>query len=229
MKIGGLQKLSLSDYPGEVCATVFTRGCNFRCGYCHNPELVDPFQYSALIPESEVLSFLEQRRGRLDAVTVSGGEPTLQKDLEAFLKKVKLMGYRVKVDTNGTHPERLAALIDRQLADYIAMDVKGPLDRYRVIAGVDADPSRIEKSVRLIIGSGVAHEFRTTLVRSQLQPEEVLSLAGLLKDARLWMLQTFVAAKTLEKAFLAESSYTTEELTALARELKRSGLAAAVR
>ena len=110
MKIGGLQRVSLNDYPGKICATVFTQGCNFRCPYCHNPELVDPGRYGPVLPEEDVLSFLDKRRGKLEAVTVTGGEPTLQKDLEKFLGELKNMGYLVKVDTNGSNPDTLSTL-----------------------------------------------------------------------------------------------------------------------
>src|SRR5512137_1755764 len=118
MTIGGLQKLSLSDFPGKVSAIVFTRGCNFRCPYCHNPELVDPCQYGPEIPEAEVWAFLEKRRNKLEALIVTGGEPTLQKDLSLFLKRAKEMGYLTKVDTNGSHPDVLERLIHGKLIDY---------------------------------------------------------------------------------------------------------------
>ncbi|HRR41920.1 MAG TPA: anaerobic ribonucleoside-triphosphate reductase activating protein, partial [Syntrophales bacterium] len=133
MNIGALQKFSLIEYPGKICAIVFTQGCNFRCPYCHNRELVDPEAYGPTITESDVFSFLEKRKKKLDAVTVTGGEPTLQPDIFSFLEKLKTMGYLTKVDSNGSHPEVLKKLIDSRLVDYIALDVKAPLARYREI------------------------------------------------------------------------------------------------
>ena len=231
MKIGGLQRVSLNDYPGKICATVFTQGCNFRCPYCHNPELVDPGRYGPVIPEEEVLSFLDKRRGKLEAVTVTGGEPTLQQDLEKFLGELKNMGYLVKVDTNGSNPDILSTLIDRQLVDYIAMDIKGPLKKYGQIAALKADVSRIGRSIQLITTSGIGHEFRTTVVRSQLAPEDLVSMAKMIEraGARLYVLQPFVARKTLDSAFLSETSYETEEFSTLRDVLGKNGLSVIVR
>lgn len=229
MNIGGLQRVSLNDYPGKICATVFTQGCNFRCPYCHNPELVDPGQYGPVIPEEEVLSFLDKRRGKLEAVTVTGGEPTLQKDLEKFLGELKNMGYLVKVDTNGSNPDTLSTLIDKQLVDYIAMDIKGPLKRYGQIVSVKVDASRIRRSIQLITTSGVEHEFRTTVVRSQLDLDDLVSMAKLIKRARLYVLQSFVAKKTLDGAFLSETSYAPDELSTIRENLEKKGFRVVVR
>jgi pyruvate formate lyase activating enzyme len=229
MKIGGLQRVSLNDYPGKICATVFTQGCNFRCPYCHNPELVDPSQYGHVLPEEDVLSFLDKRRGKLEAVTVTGGEPTLQKELEPFLVEVKAMGYLVKVDTNGSNPDTLSILIDRQLVDYIAMDIKGPLRKYGQVAAAKVDVSRIRKSVQLIMVSGIEHEFRTTVVRSQLGLEDLMSMAKIIKRTRLYVLQPFVAGKTLDSSFLSETSYSSEELSTLRDGLEKKGIPVIVR
>ena len=159
MKIGGLQRISLIDYPGKICAIVFTQGCNFRCPYCHNPELVDPRQYGPAVKEEDVLSFLEKRKGKLEAVAVTGGEPMIQKNLDRFLEKVKGMGYLIKVDTNGSKPEVLEKVIRRRLVDYLAMDIKGPLERYAQIASVKVDTSKISRSIELITSSEIDHEF----------------------------------------------------------------------
>lgn len=229
VKIGGLQRISLSDYPGRICATVFTQGCNFRCPYCHNPELVDPDRYGPLLPEKEVLSFLDKRRGRLEAVTVTGGEPTLQKGLGRFLAAVKEMGYLVKLDTNGSDPEALSALIEERRIDYIAMDVKGPLERYDGIASVKVDGSRIDQSIGLIIDSGIEHEFRTTVVRSQLALEDFLPIAERIRRGRLYVLQPFVGKRTLDDTFLSEASYTPAELSSIRDILERKGVRVVVR
>jgi pyruvate formate lyase activating enzyme len=219
MKIGGLQKFSLIDYPGRISAIVFTQGCNFRCPYCHNPELVDPVQYGPVLPEEEVISFLEKRRGKLDAVTMTGGEPTLQPDLDRFLQEIKKMGYLIKLDTNGSMPDTLERLIHAGLVDYLAMDVKGPLKKYGQIAGTEVQTRKIRKSIALIANSGIDHEFRTTVVRSQLDNEDLIAIAGLLKNGRLHVLQTFVPVKTLCPEFLAETSYSPEEFSAVQKYL----------
>jgi pyruvate formate lyase activating enzyme len=219
MKIGGVQKFSLIDYPGRICAIVFTQGCNFHCPYCHNPELVDPAQYGPLLSEEEVISFLAKRRGKLDAVTLSGGEPTLQPDLERFLGEIKGMGYLAKIDTNGSMPDVLERLIRDCLVDYLAMDLKGPLEKYGQITGTDVQIDNIRKSIDLITGSGVDHEFRTTVVRSQLDSEDLSAMSRLLTKAKLYVLQNFVPVKTLDKTFLAESSFSPEEFSAVQKNL----------
>ena len=229
MRIGGLQKVTLIDYPGNVGATVFTQGCNFRCPYCHNPELVDPGQYGPLIPEEEVLSFLDKRRGKLDAVTVTGGEPTIQKDLDRFLGALKGMGYLVKVDTNGSNPDVLEILINRSLVDYLAMDIKGPLKKYGVIASVKVDTSRIRRSIELITSSGIEHEFRTTVVRSQLAPQDLRSVAKLIAKARLYVLQPFVPTKTLDGSFLSAISYSPPELSTIRKNLEKDLISVVIR
>jgi pyruvate formate lyase activating enzyme len=229
MEIGGLQRVSLNDYPGKICATVFTQGCNFRCAYCHNPELVDPDRYGLLLPEKEVLSFLSKRRGKLEAVTVTGGEPTLQKDLARFLGELKAMSYLVKLDTNGSNPDTLSALINQRLVDYIAMDFKGPFEKYRQISSAEVDVSRIRRSIQLMATSCIAYEFRTTVVRSQLGFEDFVSMVKEIRQARLYVLQPFVAHKTLDSAFLSETSYTPEEFSILQEVLEKKGIPVVIR
>lgn len=221
MKIGGLQKLSLSDYPGKITAIVFTQGCNFRCPYCHNPELVDPQRFGPLIPEAEVLDFLDRRRGKLEAVTVTGGEPLLQETLLPFLRRLKGMGYLVKIDTNGSCPGPLAELLRDRLADYVAMDLKGPLGKYGNLVTATVDPARIRESIALLRKAGIAHEFRTTVVRSQLTFADLLAAAQLIAGAPLYVLQTFVASKLLDERFRTETAYRAEELSPLRGELEK--------
>jgi pyruvate formate lyase activating enzyme len=221
MIIGGLQKMSLIDYPGRIGATVFTQGCNFRCPYCHNPELVDPEQYGPETPEEEVWAFLEKRRNKLEAVIVTGGEPTLQKDLDCFLKRAKEMGYLTKVDTNGSKPEVLERLIRRNLVDYLAMDIKGPIEKYGAIAAAKVDTDRVSKSIDLILTSGIDHEFRTTVIRSQLSHADLLSIAKGIKNARLYALQAFRGRKILDGALLSETSYSPEEFASLRESLEK--------
>lgn len=219
MKIGGFQKLSLIDYPSRISAVVFTQGCNFRCDYCHNPELVDPSQYQNLISEKEILTFLKKRKGDLDAVVITGGEPLLQIDLEDFLKKIKVLGYLIKLDTNGSFPEKLRKIIKEKLVDYIAMDIKGPLDKYQKISNSKIEQNKIEESIKLIMDSGIDYEFRTTIVRSQLSGNDFTKIGEMIKGAKLYALQKFVPSKTLNPAFIKEVSYSDEELEKIKKKM----------
>jgi pyruvate formate lyase activating enzyme len=219
MNIGGFQKVSLIDYPEKISAVVFTRGCNFRCPYCHNPELVDPERFDGLVMESDVLSFLEKRKGRLDAVVITGGEPALQAGLVPFAVRLRAMGYRIKLDTNGSFPDVLEDMLRRELLDYVAMDIKAPLERYPEVTRVQTDPRQIRRSISLILGSSVDHEFRTTAVRSLLAPEEIEEIGGLVRGARRFVLQTFVPTKTLDRGYLSEASYTDVDMAALVEKL----------
>jgi pyruvate formate lyase activating enzyme len=228
MKIGGLQKFSLIDFPGRISAIVFTQGCNFRCSYCHNPELVDPDQYGPILPEAEVISFLEKRRGRLDAVTLTGGEPTLQPDIDLFLREIKGMGYLTKVDTNGSNPDLIEKLIRDRLVDYLAMDVKGPLRMYERIANVKVDTVKIRRSIDLIAASGMEHEFRTTVVRSQMDRADLVETAEMLNRG-VYFLQPFVPAKCLDRRFLTETSYSPEEFSEIRKQLESRHLRVIVR
>jgi pyruvate formate lyase activating enzyme len=214
MKIGGLQRCSLIDYPGKIGAVVFTQGCNFRCPYCHNPELVDPALFCPSLTD-EVIPFLEKRRGLLDAVTITGGEPTLQPDLESFLRKIRRLGYLIKLDTNGSMPDVLWRLIGEGLVDYLAMDVKGPFDRYDEITAAAVDTKKIGRSVAIIAESGIEHEFRTTVVRSLLTQADLAKVAGLFVQGGVYVLQPFVATKVLNGAFLSEATYSPEEFSAI--------------
>jgi len=163
MKFYGLQKVSLVDYPGYICATLFTGGCNMDCPYCHNPELIRPSKNAQIIDETEVIDFLRTRIGKLDAVCVTGGEPTLHKDLLAFFKKIKQLGFLVKLDTNGTNPAFLERVFDQQLVDYVAMDIKIQPSEYSLM-GWTGSQSVLLESIQHILNSGVDHEFRTTVV-----------------------------------------------------------------
>ncbi len=229
MDIGGLQKVSLIDYPDEICAVIFTRGCDFRCGYCYNAELVLPERYAELIPEQEVLDFLRTRCGILDAVTITGGEPTLQADLPEFMRQVKNLGFLVKLDTNGVNPEALKQIIDRRLVDYIAMDVKAPLEKYREVINRDVDTRNIAASIALVMGSGVSYEFRTTVVKSQLDEKDILAIGKLIKGARRYVLQKFLPDKVLDPSFLQRSAYEEEYMWRMCAALKDDVLECGVR
>jgi pyruvate formate lyase activating enzyme len=241
MKIGGLVKFSLSDYPGKASAVIFTRGCNFRCPYCHNPELVLPVstlqselkKYVNEIPQSEIFDFFGSRRDQLDAVVVTGGEPTMHDDLPEFLKKIKNLSadesgkFLIKLDTNGTNPKMLENLINQKLVDYIAMDIKAPLDSnsYEKIIGnskvsrLNLDMSKIKKSADIIINSGLPHEFRTTIVKSLTSLSGLREIAKQIKGAQNYFLQKFVATKLNDPNLASETSYSDSELQKLASEL----------
>jgi len=220
MTIGGLVKFSLIDYPGKSCAVIFTRGCNFRCPFCHNPELVLPEKYSPEIPVSEVLDFLKSREGKLDAVTITGGEPTMHSDLPDFIKKLKDMSFFVKLDSNGSNPEMLKNLIEQKLVDYIAMDVKSTFENYEKAAGVPVDIDKIKKSINLIKNSGLSHEFRTTVVRSIVSLDDLKKIAENVRGAQNYFLQKFIfAGKLNDENFKEEISYSDEELQKIIDEI----------
>ena len=178
MRIGGLIKFTLIDYPGRVAAVVFTQGCNFRCRYCHNPELVYPHLLQEPMPEEEVLAFLRRRQGALEGVVVTGGEPTLQPDLIRFLEDVKALGYKIKLDTNGSKPEVIQEAIDKKLVDYIAMDLKAPLEKYSLITGVEFEPTTLQQSMRIITESGLPYEFRTTYDKEVLTDNDISAISA---------------------------------------------------
>ncbi len=219
MNIGALQKFSLIEYPGRICAILFTQGCNFRCPYCYNRDLVEPDLFKPPLDENEIFAFLEKRRGKLDAVTITGGEPTIQPDLVPFIGRLREMNYLVKVDSNGSRPDVLSLLIQSRLVDYIAMDIKGPLEKYRDITRSKVDPKMIQESIRLIMNSGVDYEFRTTVVKSLLSRDDLLKVAQLIQGARRYALQSFISLTPLEPEFAKETSYSDEDLRLLLDEI----------
>jgi pyruvate formate lyase activating enzyme len=220
MKIGGLQRVSLIDYPGLICATIFLQRCNFKCSYCHNPELVDTRLFQPCIKENEVLDFLNMRGGKLDAVTITGGEPTIQDDLAPFIKKIKKMKFAVKLDTNGSQPQVIKTLLDEKLLDFIAMDIKAPLEKYKSVVKVPVNSDLIKESIRLILKAKIQHEFRTTIVESQLEEKDIQQIAKLIFGANIYALQKFVPAKTLDKKLLKDKSYPDEKFQKIKKHLE---------
>jgi len=207
MKIGGLNKFSLSDYPGHVATVVFTQGCNFRCRFCHNGSLIPSnVPDSSLIPQEKVFEFLRDRSSQLDGVVITGGEPTIQPDLPEFIHRIKAMDILVKLDTNGSRPEVLHRLLEEKLVDYIAMDIKAPLDIYDRLTGVQTPISRIKESIELIDRSGIAHEFRTTVLKSLLSPQDLLSIRKLIPPASTHHLQKFRPEHALDPALQAHNN-----------------------
>jgi len=199
MVIGGLQKLTLIDYPGKVAATVFTAGCNFFCDFCHNPDLVllKKTESFPFMSQEQFFWWLEKKMGLLDGVCITGGEPTIHSDLPEFIKEIKSLGFLVKLDTNGTNPEMLENLINAGLVDYIAMDIKAPLEKYHKFSNIKLDLEKIKKSVELIKQSK-AHEFRTTLIPLFHQAKDILDIAKWISGAKKYALQQFRPDVTLD-------------------------------
>ena len=211
----------MNEYPGKISAIAFTQGCNFRCPYCHNPELVDPHLYKECLSEEIVLSFLEKRKGKLDALTITGGEPTIQHDLMDFIKCVRKIGYSIKLDTNGSCPEVLEQLIRGRAVDYIAMDVKGPFHKYKAVTKSKIDENEIRQSIEMIMKSDVPYEFRTTIPKKLLQEDDLLEMGRVLKNTSCYILQQFIPARTLDKQFLKHEAYSQEEMEHLRDKLKK--------
>lgn len=191
MKLGGLQKMTLLDFPGRVACTVFTVGCNFRCPFCHNSSLV----LSPEVPElsrDDFFAFLQKRQGLLEGVAITGGEPLLHPDMPELLAQIRDLGYAVKLDTNGAFPERLRAILEAGLADYVAMDIKNSREKYEKTAGVSGILPRVEESAALLMGGGTPFEFRTTLVDELHEPEDFAAIGQWIAGTERYFIQGFV-------------------------------------
>ena len=188
MRIAGVVKSSFVDYPGMIAAVIFTPGCNLRCFYCHNPELMDAGSAANARALEEVMDWLRTRRGLLDAVVVSGGEPTLQLGLAEFTAKVRALGYLVKLDTNGTRPDILESLIGAGVLDYVAMDIKATVEKYGSVCGVSVDQGAIDESIALLMDGSVDYEFRTTVI-PQITPEDLVAMGSRIRGAGTYVLQ----------------------------------------
>lgn len=219
MQIHGFNKTTLLDYPEHLAATIFTGGCNFRCPFCHNAELVLNPGAQPLISEEEVLGYLDKRRGILEGVCITGGEPTLQADLPDFARKIKEKGFLVKLDTNGYRPEVLWQLLEAGLLDYVAMDIKASKENYAKAAGVQKiDLSRIEESVAMVLSSGIDYEFRTTVVKGIHEPEEFEAVGRWLAGSKKYFLQAFRENENvMQEGFAAFSGEEMEGMAERAR------------
>jgi pyruvate formate lyase activating enzyme len=229
MIFGGLEKFSLIDHPGKMCAIVFTVGCNFRCPYCHNPEIVQVSKDTAIIEEKDILTFLETRKGKLDSVCITGGEPTMHGDLLDFMQKLKDMGFLVKLDSNGTRPQVLQNALQRGLVDYIAMDIKAPIEVYGKVTVFPVDIEKIKESIGIIKNSGIDHEFRTTIVKSLLSKDELLEIGNIVAGANRYYLQKFVPTKTNDLAYMNSENYSDEELEELRNEIGKKVVICGIR
>ena len=203
MQICGLQKLTLIDFPGCLAATVFLCGCNFRCPWCYSRELVLPEEIKKQpeISEKELFSFLKERKRLLEGVVICGGEPTIHKELPGFVKKIKKLGYLVKLDTNGSNPKMIKKLIEDKLIDYVAMDVKLPKNKYPKIFKGGVKIENIEKSIKILKDGKINYEFRTTVVPTILDKEDIMKIAKWLSPAKKYYLQNFRAEKTIDPKF----------------------------
>lgn len=223
MIISGIQKTTLIDYPGKVACTIFLFGCNMRCGFCHNPELVLK-NINPQIFESEILNFLKKRKGILEGICITGGEPLLTLEKQ-FLKKIKSLGYNIKLDTNGSFPNKLKELIDENLIDYIAMDIKSSKENYSKTCGTEIDLDNIERSIKLIHFSGLDYEFRTTIVPKIHDEKEMIALSKwlneLLKEKpKKYFLQGFRnAGKFIDNNYQKEKNILGEELEKLNKKI----------
>lgn len=193
MKICGLQKLSLLDFPGKLSAIVFTGGCNLRCPFCHNSSLVFPGEAEEIMSSEELISFLKKRQGKLEGVCITGGEPLLQPDLEELIRDIRNLGYAVKLDTNGSNPEKLEYLINSGLLDYVAMDIKNSLKKYPETCGIEGmNTDSIRKSIDILMQNRVPFEFRTTVVNEFHTVEDIQDIVCLIKGAPRYYLQNFI-------------------------------------
>jgi pyruvate formate lyase activating enzyme len=219
LKIGGIEKSSLLDYPDKISTVIFLYGCNLRCRYCHNPELVtEPFKKEIAYPEKEILDFLRSRIGKIDGVVITGGEPLIQKDIEKFIIRIKNLGLFVKLDTNGFYPEILKKLIKNNLIDYIAMDVKYSEKEYEKYI---KNSSNIKKSIAVIINSGIDYEFRTTYVSGIHTKESAEGIGKLIKGAKRYYIQNFRPGKCIDESLDITNSFLEKELKTFKKIVKR--------
>jgi pyruvate formate lyase activating enzyme len=221
MEFGGFEKFTLIDYPTKVAAMVYTIGCPFRCPYCHNPELVNE-TCEVRIDEKEILDFLDGRKGMLDALVITGGEPSMHGEkLISFMREVKSRGFLVKLDSNGVDPEFLQKVLDEKLVDYIAMDIKSPFLKYSQTVSMPVDVEAIKRSIEIIKNSGVEYEFRTTIVKSMLSTEDIEQIGREIEGASTYYLQKFIPTKCVNPQFLKKVTYSDEEFAELTRIMEK--------
>lgn len=217
MKIGGFEKSTLIDYPDKIACMIYTIGCNFHCPYCHNPELVN--ETAEEISLDSIMRFLRKRTKLLDGVVITGGEPTMHEDLPKVMYRIKKMGYLIKLDTNGTRPATIRNLIDRKLVDYIAMDIKSPLEKYSNTVARPVFSDTIKQSIKILMSSPIEYEFRTTVVKSLLSPEDMENIGKEIKGAKRYYLQKYNDRKILNPQFKNKVTYTDEEFKKFKKKL----------
>jgi pyruvate formate lyase activating enzyme len=220
LEIKGYLPTSLIDYPGKICSVIFLPNCNFRCPFCQNPELILKPKEMPNVEIEHIIEHLKSKHGWIDGVCITGGEPTLHAGLSRLLSEIKKLGFLIKLDTNGTNPEMLKQLIDEKLVDYIAMDIKAPLEKYEDATKVKVEKNNIKKSIDMIRKSGIDYEFRTTVVPRLIKKEDIKKIGQWLKGSKKYCIQQFRPDKTLDKSFENEKPYTPDELKQLAKEVK---------
>ena len=220
MKFYGMQKMTLLDYPGYVACTLFTGGCNFRCPFCHNALLVLDLDENYTIPEEEVLAFLKKRQGLLDGVCVTGGEPLINKDIGDFLSKVKELGFKIKLDTNGTNPALLKELVSQNLVDYVAVDIKNSPEKYAETVGLKSfDMSTINETVNFLMNGSVDYEFRTTVTKQFHTEKSMEEAARFIRGAKRYFLQNFVdSGNLIGSGITGQSKEEMEKLLAVVKK-----------
>jgi len=221
MILKGLQKTTLIDYPGHIACTVFTYPCNFRCPFCHNPELVVSECEGPSLAESEFFKFLKSRQGKLEGVCITGGEPTLHKDLPAFIKHIKKLGFKVKLDTNGSNPEMLKDLIEKKLLDYVAMDVKNAYNYYPETVAAEINVDKVAESIKLILQNKIDYELRTTVVPGLHNKERMEALGEWIRGAQKYSIQNFQKGKTLDSNYKEKESFSEKEIREFEEIMKK--------
>jgi len=226
IEIKGFNKYSLIEYPGKISAVIFLSRCNFRCPFCQNPDLVLNYKSLPSINPEKILNYLSLNKKWLDALSITGGEPTLHKDLPDFIEKVKEKGFLVQLETNGTNPQMMKELIKKHLIDYVALDIKAPLirDKYSKVSGINSKQrilfEKIKESIKILLNSKIDYEFRTTVVPALLTQEDIIALATQIKGAKRYTLQQFVPQKTLNKDYEKVKPYSKEELMKIKEKIK---------
>lgn len=215
MRISGIQKVTLTDYPKHLACIIFTQGCNYNCGYCQNRSLIS--QTEGLLTEEYIFEYLNKRKNLLEGVVVSGGEPTIQKDLKEFIKKVKKLGLKVKLDTNGSNYKIIDELLKEQLVDYIAMDIKGSIDNYNSVCGSKVNVENIRKSIKRIKNSNIDYEFRTTIIKEYHNLSKIKEIISIIENSKYYIQNYEESERVLDKSL---HSFTEEELKELKRKLK---------
>lgn len=219
LPIKGIQKTSLIDYPNKISSIIFLANCNFRCPYCQNPDLIENPDSFETIKEDELIEFLKNRKKWSDSIVITGGEPLIY-NLIPFLKNLKEIGLNIKIDTNGSNPKQIKEIIEKKLVDYIAMDMKAPLEKYNESAGVRVNTQDIKESIELIINSKIDHEFRVTLLPKLHSQKDILEIAKQLKGAKAFFFQQFSPNNTLDKSFEKEKPFKKQELEELRDKIK---------
>ncbi len=220
MLIKGFLGTSLIDYPGKISAIVFTGGCNFRCPFCHNSDLVLELNNLPTIEETELLKKIEKRKGFIDGVVITGGEPLINKDISEFIKKIKNLGFLVKLDTNGSFPKLLEKILDEKIVDFVAMDIKSSPEKYDKAAGIKVDIKKIEESIGLIMKKAPDYEFRTTVVPGITEEKDIIPMVKMIEGAKMYALQQFRPMKVIDPYYLTVKPFSHETLEKFASIIK---------